>query len=203
MKDKWKILYLGLDPSRYKKEVFHYPIIRIVPCPFDKERIQNHSDWTHVLFTSRIAVTLFFELFKAKPLNVKYLVVGKATMAKVKEYGHFPLLCAVEETSEGVIQLLNDFEGHLCYPHSALSRPVISNYLREKRINHTELILYTTVAQAPEPKPNIEEFDEIVFTSPSTVQAFQKIFGKLPFNKKLTSIGSITEKSVAKFLHLD
>jgi uroporphyrinogen-III synthase len=42
-------------------------------------------------------------------------------------------------------------------------------------------------------------FDEIVFTSPSTVAAFKEIFGALPRGKKLVAIGPITEEALDLF----
>jgi uroporphyrinogen-III synthase len=44
--------------------------------------------------------------------------------------------------------------------------------------------------------PNLAAFDEIVFTSPSTIEAFLAIFGALPRDKILTPVGPVTEAAL-------
>jgi uroporphyrinogen-III synthase len=59
--------------------------------------------------------------------------------------------------------------------------------------------LYETVAQRVEPVPDLRLFDEIVFTSPSTVDAFFEIFGHIPSGKKIVAIGPVTADRLAGF----
>ena len=79
-------------------------------------------------------------------------------------------------------------------PRSSLSRPILVNFFQQRYILYQACDLYDTVAQALEPKPNLDEVEEIVFTSPSTVSAFLEIFGSLPKGKKLIAIGPVTEQ---------
>jgi len=55
-----------------------------------------------------------------------------------------------------------------------------------------ECSFYDTTSVAPNPSLNLQQFDEIVFTSPSTVDAFIQFFKQLPHDKQLTCIGPIT-----------
>lgn len=103
-------------------------------------------------------------------------------------------------TQEGVIELLQCLDlssAYLFWPRSALARPVIADYLTRRGVSFHALDLYDTRPQAPLPLPNLDDFDEIVFTSPSTVKAFLTIFGSLLGGAKtLTPTGPITKEAL-------
>jgi uroporphyrinogen-III synthase len=63
-------------------------------------------------------------------------------------------------------------------------------------VQFTAIDLYDPIFQAPLPIPNLDEFDEIVFTSPSTVRAFLAIYGEIPKDKIIAPIGPITKMSL-------
>lgn len=199
--NRHKVLYLGLDSKNFETKgiVYHFPIIKIVPFDIQKKEI----DATHVLFTSQTTVTLFFTNFKIKqPI---FIAVGKATKASIEERGYKVDIVAKNETQEGIIEELEkrDLSGmKIFYPHSALARPLLIQYFKKKDIKFEELILYDTVVNEIE-IPNPSEFDEIVFTSSSTVEAFVKRFGHIPTNKKLTCQGPITQKTLEKYMTLN
>jgi uroporphyrinogen-III synthase len=209
MKDKWKILYLGLDPTRFSHAgtLVHYPLIRIQPRPWEslRDSFRAHATWTHILFTSQTSVSIFFAVclvMKITPCS-HFIAVGKATQAKLQEQGAFQITCAENECAEGVVDVLKSMDlknAHLFFPHSALSRTTIVDFLKENGISHSEAILYEPQPQEIAPRPKIQEFDEIVFTSPSVVDAYISIFGPLPVGKRLTAIGPITQKRMDHFL---
>ena len=194
MSDKKKILYLGLDPSRYPEEVTHYPIIRTIPRPFDEKVEANFNSSTHLIFTSRSAVRILQKerlCFEGKIV----IAVGKGTAALLERVD----FVAQDECAEGIVELLKQLdlrEAHLFWPHSALSRPVIRNFLEGSVIRNTDCIVYDTLPNKVTPLPSLDEYDEIVFTSPSTVNAFLDLFGPLPKDKILTAIGSVTESKL-------
>ncbi len=171
-----RVMYLGIDSCD-----LHYPIIRTVPR---KVALPPH---THIIFTSKMAVRHFPGSLVGKTI----IAVGKKTGEEARAH-HI----AEEETAEGVCALLDqlDLEGAtILWPHSALSRPVISDYLSERDIAFHDTVLYDTVTNRPFDPPNLDPIDEIVFTSPSTVKAFLELYGELPTNKKLTAQGPITQ----------
>jgi len=190
------ILYLGLDPSRYPRKVFHYPVIRTVPVgALGVEAKVAWSSATHVLFTSRSAVKHWLALSSVEGKEV--LAVGPATAALL---GADTKIAPVA-TQEGVVDLLKtmDLSGtFLFWPRSALARPVVTDYLTNEKVPFYALDLYETKWQRPEPVPDLADFDEIVFTSPTTVDAFLNIFGTLPKDKRLTPIGPVTEKALQR-----
>jgi len=66
-------------------------------------------------------------------------------------------------------------------------------------VRFTAIDLYRTVFQRPDPVPSLEEMEEIVFTSPSTVEAFLQIYGQIPKNIKITAIGPVTQNVLSKY----
>lgn len=199
----YSILYLGLDPSRHhlRGEITHYPVIRIEPLPF---ALPDFKRFTHLIVTSKTAVNLLFE---EAPLFVGQIIaVGEATAHALRLRGMEPTLVAEEESSEGVVDLLSShsFDGaQLLWPHSKRSRPAISDWAIEHGIALEELILYDTHPFQPSPPPDLGQFDEIAFTSPSTVEAFLKIYGQLPQDKVLWTQGEVTKSFLQLVLITD
>jgi len=146
---------------------------------------------SHCLFTSRSAVHYW-----TYPIKGVVIALGNATAAALKERG-IEAKVAPHPTQEGVVELLETLKlSYLFWPRSSLARPVIEEYVKKKGIPFCFVDLYETIPQRPEPLPDLNDFDEIVFTSPSTVDAFLQIFGSIPRDKKLTAIGSVTESSL-------
>lgn len=211
-----KSLYLGLEiPHHLKdKHVLHYPIIKIVPCPVDTKEIQitfrHIPSYTHFIFTSRSAVNLFFQYMQSFDFTLehlrdkKFIAVGQGTANEIKQHGIEEVLVPELETAEGIIRELRCLslqQAHLFWPHSALSRPLLTDFFETHSIRYTECILYETHSYRPSiPTPDLKEIDEIIFTSPSTVNAFVELFGEIPREKQLTSIGPITQSHLKKSL---
>lgn len=198
-----KTLYLGLEvpASSSDRTIVHCPLIQIVPLHTTEvlEVVSRIPQYTHLLFTSKSAVQLLVELYPGDLRHLTIYSIGSVTTQHLLERGISPHRTAVHECSEGVIELLQgeDLEsGHLFWPHSARSRPVIADYLRARGVAFTECHLYDTVAVSPDPLPNLEEFDELVFTSPSTVEAFFRLFSSIPSHLQVKALGPITAKSL-------
>jgi hydroxymethylbilane synthase len=203
------LLYLGLDPPNWlktEKKILHHPIICIQPAPFKDEGIKeiytNIWTFTHLILTSKTSVRIFFKYLKINDLDLRsidhltIIAIGHATMKEIEKFGAQVALCATEETSEGVVEILKKIEDHSAYflwPHSALSRRVIPEYLEQSNRRYQECILYTTVPHPAFPKPDLDFIDEIVFTSPSSIEAFLKFYGNFPPNKVYRCIGDVTQ----------
>jgi uroporphyrinogen-III synthase len=215
------ILYLGTDPERYlqdKKDVrlIHYPVIAIIPRALDHPEVASaYRDlfhYTHLLFTSKNAVRVFFDHLSLlngdlDQLSLKTLIaIGTTTARAMSCHLRSPDLTPEHETQEGLIELLKQsaLDGaYFLLPRSSLSRPILLRFFQERKIRFAACDLYDTVTQKLEPVPDLKTIDEIVFTSPSTVRGFLEIFGDLPKDKRLHAIGPITaqalqEKCLAK-----
>ena len=200
-------LYLGtsLDFFSSDKKVIHYPVIRLIPKSIKEEKVcsclNKLTSFSHVLFTSKNCVEILWDLCHqlsidpSASLQDKCISIGPSTSSILRSKGVEPLLEALESTQEGMIASLEGVELKcVFYPRSSLARSLLSNYLIEKNIPHELLDLYDTVYQEPAHKPSLEEIEEIVFTSPSTVDGFFKIFQKIPEGIKVSFQGPVTER---------
>ena len=203
-----KILYLGLDPSHVPLQgsISHYPVIKIVRKMFDDPRVllakKVFDQCTHVIFTSKSGVQIFFTLFKEMSLKDKRIFsVGKITTKILLEYGVDRVTTAIHECQEGVIDMLMHEDlaaAHFFLPGSVLARPLLRQFLEEKNIPYVFCPLYETKMNKVHPLPNLEAFDAVVFTSPSTVHAFFSSFRLLPFSLKCIAQGDVTKKVIVK-----
>lgn len=185
-----RTLYLGLDPKRFPRPALHYPVIRTVPIYGDsyQRALELWPCYTHVIFTSRTAVRLW--PYRGKPI----IAIGEATAEGLEG-----VVCAKRPTQEGVIELLQQLSlknAHLFLPKSKRARPLLVDFLQKEGICHTALDLYDIEFFRKEPIPDLTSIDEIVFTSPSTVEGFLRIYKKLPRGKKLTAIGPVTQAAL-------
>jgi uroporphyrinogen-III synthase len=205
------ILYLGTDPEHFLEnrkdcKLIHYPVIRIVPRKIGEEIEQAYRelpDYTHILFTSKNAVHVFFEhlfLLKYDKLQLyhkTFIAIGSATAHALKSHLRSPDLTAQHETQEGLIALLKQWRlesAYILLPRSSLSRPLLSAFLEREKVRYRAFNIYDTEVQKLNPIPDLNLVDEIVFTSPSTVRGFMYVFGNLPKDKHLCALGPITEK---------
>lgn len=200
------VLYLGLDPSRFSTDgkIIHYPVIRIEP----RQGVEIHKafskmqEYTHLVFTSQNAVRIFFSyLPDAIQLGDKLLIaIGTATSFCLEQKGYRPLVAEIA-TQEGVVSLLETLaleDASVFLPGSSLSRPILSAYLAKRKVPFVVCPIYDTVFQKLEPVPSLASIQEIVFTSPSTVDGFLRIFPSRLQGKKIRCIGEITASYVQK-----
>ncbi len=211
-----KVLYLGSDPSHFPKEdkeVIHCPLIKITARGSETASIQavfaDFFEYTHILFTSKHAVQIFFYHldklgYTLQALHTKELmVVGTITARALEERGFHVSRIAKEETQEGMIAMIRPLDlddAYLLLPRSSLARPLLAHFLAERGVRHQTCVIYDTTYQMPDPIPELEHVEEIIFTSPSTVDAFFQIFSKIPGGKRLGVRGPITEYALKTHL---
>jgi uroporphyrinogen-III synthase len=188
-----RTLYLGLELPSNAPQLVHYPVIAIQPLT--PKNLETLLKCTHTIFTSKTAARLLSTLCPESLAN-PVIAVGKATAKAAEVCGYTVPWVAQEETAEGVVALLDTIDlsqAHLFWPHSAKARPVIAHYLHNRSIPLTESVLYDITLIRPEPVPSLHDFHEVIFTSPSTVDGFLRIFPSVPPHLKLTCIGPITQ----------
>ncbi len=186
-------VYLGLTTPQEHPLIkyVHCPIIQIVPRT---EALSFSPSFTHIIFTSKSAVQIYCAQKGPKSLTHKTVIcVGEKTAKKLRGYGVEVDAIAQTETAEGVVELLDTFDlsgSKVFWPHSSGSRTVLTDYFSKKGIAFTEEVIYDTIPLEPAGLPS--EFEELIFTSPSTVDAYLNYFGKLPEDVTLTPIGPVT-----------
>ncbi len=199
------ILYTGLEcPKEYHTRtdvhLIHCPLIEVVPRPYAQisDALSHLQKATHVIVTSKTAVyCLKPYLFLAS--KAQFLSVGKATTSTLENLGIHDILTAESECQEGLISLISAQplqSPFFFWGHSALSRPLLKEFINKSAVPHIAFVLYDTRFKEPSLPISLDNIDEIVFSSPSTVEAFCHFFGSLPQNKKLSAKGQVTEQAI-------
>ena len=201
-----KVLYLGTDIEHFssKLEVIHYPVIRIQERGLEQleiyEAFLKLPQFTHILCTSKHTVQILCRYAKeifSDPypfLHRKCLAIGNVTQEHLRRRGIEPLWKSQEERQEGILPFLEkiSLDAYVFYPRSSKARLLLQRYLQQKKIACEVLDLYHTTLQKIEPVPSLEEVEEIMFTSPSTVEGFFQIFSEIPPGKKISFQGKVT-----------
>lgn len=170
--------------------MFHYPVIRTEKCGLVTPALELWSKFTHIIFTSQTTVEYW-----PGPWDKEVIAIGEQTANALKQKGLKPFI-APYPTQEGIMEMVALLKGYFFLPHSKRARPDLIHFLQKKKIPFFALELYDTHFQCLKPIPNLNEFDEIVFTSPSTVEGFLRIYQRLPQEKKLTAIGPLTRRAL-------
>ncbi len=193
-----RCLYTGLDPSRYRRSCVHVPFIATHPLPDLQHHMEYLFQYDSILVTSRMAATLLFQYVQ---IHTTYYAVGHATAAIVKEYG-FSVLTPKWEQAEGICALWEEMPPRsIGYPHAAEIRPVILPWLEAHHIPFYAFPAYWTERLRPDPLPCLEEFDEVIFTSPSTVDAFFACYPHWPEKVRFCSLGAVTQTALERYLN--
>ena len=87
------------------------------------------------------------------------------------------------------------------YPHSSLSPEDIPLALQELGFNVISAVVYNNELPKNPRRVNLNHFKRIVFTSPSTIDNFIKLYGKLPENTEFITRGPITQKHLDEVLN--
>ncbi|CUI17651.1 Uroporphyrinogen-III synthase [Candidatus Protochlamydia naegleriophila] len=209
-----QVLYTGLDPSHYQGtgQITHCPLIQIIPRPLTDPSLQSafsafHS-YTHLIITSKTTIPILQAYLQQMGFSLAdcqaktTIAVGKITAFHLRAQNIEPII-AKDETAEGVVAELQELKlekAFIFWPHSAQARPIIPLFLQEQCIRFLACPLYDTLPLRPPTLPHLDQFEEIVFTSPSTIHAFLDVFGSLPASKLLTPIGPITKKCLHEHL---
>ena len=187
----------------------------------DIQALLNHEDAHNLCFIS-IGDTTTEALHKAGVKDViqvekdnRYGVIEWFKKEKEK-------LVAAKPRYEQVIKKLNELYGKkeqnayyykeadflawydnrlVFYPHSSLSSEAIPLALQELGFSVDSVVAYNNVLPKNPRRVNLNHFKRIVFTSPSTIDNFIKLYGKLPENTEFITRGPITQEHLEEILN--
>ena len=187
----------------------------------DIQALLNHEDAHNLCFIS-IGDTTTEALHKAGVKDViqvekdnRYGVIEWFKKEKEK-------LVAAKPRYEQVIKKLNELYGKkeqnayyykeadflawydnrlVFYPHSSLSSEAIPLALQELGFSVDSVVAYNNVLPKNPRRVNLNHFKRIVFTSPSTIDNFIKLYGKLPENTEFITRGPITQEHLEEVLN--
>ncbi|NOZ64066.1 MAG: uroporphyrinogen-III C-methyltransferase [Caldiserica bacterium] len=208
-----KVLFTGISSERFfeKGIIFHLPLIEIRPLEDYGEmddlinRVESF-DW--IVFSSRFGVLYFFrELFKmgldARALKgIKIAAIGSSTAGKLREYGIAADLIPERESAKGLIMEFKKrgIKGaSILLPRSDIADKGLTEGLRNLSARVYPCVAYHNVMPDNLPDLDFEFFDEIIFTSPSTVRNFIKRYGKPAKKIKIRTIGPVTRREAEKW----
>jgi len=201
-------LITGTQKEHYEQigNIIHQPLINIEAIwpnkPLENEinRIDNY-DW--LFFTSRYTVNFFFEALEKLGKDARHLVglriasVGRITSQELKLHGIIPEIQAAEESSVG---LLKDFEtnnipvGRVFIPRSDIGLPVLPEGLRKIGWEVTTVSVYHNTYPENLQPLDLSNIPNIVFSSPSCVTNFLRLYKHFPEGKNYIFRGKETEK---------
>lgn len=207
-----RILFTGLSDERFftKDIFFHLPLIKIEAMPdyrdFDNY-LKNISKFDWIVFTSRFGAKYFFQRVRAINLDsrilsgIKIAAIGNATKSKLLEYGVLADLVPGKESAKGLIEefkKLNIKNEKIFLPRSDIADKGLNKKLTALGASVSSSYAYRNIMPTDLPDLDLSRFDEIMFTSPSTVRNFKKRYKRVPKGVKISWIGNVTLKEVRR-----
>lgn len=201
-------LVTGTQKEHYDKigTVIHQPLINIEaisPNPDLETELNRLATYDWLFFTSRYTVKFFFEALENSGKDARYLAnlkiasVGRITSQELKLHGIIPDIQAEEESSVG---LLKNFEtnnfavGKVFIPRSDIGLPVLPDGLTKLGwVVNTVAVYHNTYPENLKPL-DLTNIPNIVFSSPSCVTNFLRLYGHFPTGKNYIFRGKETEK---------
>ncbi len=212
LKKNRRVLFTGLSNKRYftKGTYFHLPLVKIEPMK-SYEEFDNYLnkikefDW--IVFASRYGVEYFFKRLKLIGLdsrvlnNIQIAAIGNSTMKCLLDFGVLADLVPKKESSAGLIEAFKklNLEGKKIFlPRSDISDKSLSKEFARLGARVTTGFAYRNVMPKDLPELDLNFFNEIIFTSPSTVRNFKKRYKNVPENVKIKCIGNVTLKEAKR-----
>ncbi|WP_080904355.1 uroporphyrinogen-III C-methyltransferase [Parabacteroides sp. Marseille-P3160] len=208
------VLVTSTSKGEYESQpnVVHTPLIQIEkihpnePLRAVLDRLDS-IDW--IIFTSRYGVSCFMEELKEYAVDirslshVKFASVGPVTTQALASYYLYP---AVESTSESAEGLLSYFEQEkltaqrILLPRSKIGLKQLSGKLTQMGNQVYDIPVYTNTVNRKAEIKDLSSFQKIVFSSPSGIDAFTRLYGKLPEGIQFIVKGKTTEQSLIKHI---
>ena len=189
--------------------------------------LDNYSDISYLLFTSQYAVKGFMRVVEDTDYqqytnkDLKVISIGKTTTEALHKAGFKDVIQVDKDNRYGVIEWFKKerpkfLEQHpiiiehgeefeeipaVLYPCSSLSPDDIPEALFALRYNVTKWTVYNNELPKNPRRVNLNHFKRIVFTSPSTIDNFIKLYGKLPENTEFITRGPITQAHLEEVLN--
>lgn len=176
----------------------HTPLIEIQSLS-DYSYIKSHllQPFEYLLFTSRYTVQYTFKIVRELKIDISsatIVSIGKTTTEALLQEGVSDLQQVAQDDSYGVIDwFAKQPKGIVVYPRSAIAFPIIFDGLQTLGFTVHAVPVYTTICPSNPRKVNLDTIQKIVFTSPSTIDNFIKVYGELPKDKEFITRGSITK----------
>lgn len=167
----------------------------------------------YVVFTSQHSISSTIECIPElleEQENYIFISIGDTTTEALHNAGIKDVIQVEEDNRFGIIKWFekekekydeaNARYEDIIYPHSSLSPEDIPLALQELGFSVKSFVAYKNVMPEHPRLVNLNHFKRIVFTSPSTIDNFIKLYGKLPENTEFITRGPITQKHLEEVL---
>lgn len=167
----------------------------------------------YVVFTSQHSISSTIECIPElleEQENYIFISIGDTTtealhnagikdVIQVEEDNRFGIIKRFEKEKEKYDEANARYED-IIYPHSSLSPEDIPLALQELGFSVKSFVAYKNVMPEHPRLVNLNHFKRIVFTSPSTIDNFIELYGKLPEDSEFITRGPITQKHLEEVL---
>jgi len=205
-----KPIYLvtGTQKEHYDQigTVIHQPLIKIEaisPNPELELEINRLNTYDWLFFTSRYTVNFFFEALEKAGKDARHLgglkiaSVGRITSQELKLHGIIPEIQATEESSVGLLKQI-EAAGYpvakVFIPRSDIGLPVLPEGLKKLGWEVSTVSVYHNTYPENLKPLDLTTIPNIVFSSPSCVTNFLRLYGSFPEGKNYIFRGKETEK---------
>ncbi|MDR3268489.1 MAG: uroporphyrinogen-III C-methyltransferase [Tannerella sp.] len=212
---KQPVLVTGTSSGEHAHytNVTHTPLIEIRKIKTNK-RLQDVLKEIHtfhwIIFTSRYGVRYFFETFNDMHADIRTLAhirfasVGETTTSELRKYGIRPDLRSETESAEGLVRHFTAMgykEQRILLPRSDKGLKYLSEELEKLGNEVADVPVYTNTVNREAGKTDISRFRKIIFSSPSGVDAFIRLYGAIPSGIQLIVKGETTGKKLKSELY--
>ena len=191
-----KTLFTGLTPP--DADCIHTPLIEIAPVDDDtalRGVISRLADYDYLLFTSRYAVAAAIQYIAALPQSIEVISIGPTTTAALQSAGFSGITQVERDNSYGVIDWFSrQLKGKVLIPRSNIALNIIPDGLQRLGFEVDTITAYQNCMPKHPQKVDLHSIDRIVFTSPSTIDNFIRLYGSLPEGKEFVTRGPVTEQ---------
>ena len=192
--------------------LLEFPLIEIKAATLSSEEKKQFSrleQFQWMILTSPNGVRYFFEILKEVtgnqnlPQNLQIAVIGEKTQKTLAEFGYSAAFINPGSTAEDFAEpfarqiITAKTKPKIVLPLGNLARTVIEDHL-EKLADYTRINIYQTempenVDKTIAEQIENEKYDMLIFTSPSGIQNFLKLFpNQKNKNIRMACIGEIT-----------
>lgn len=207
-----RVLFTGISSQRFftNELVFHLPLIKIIPLrDYRRMDVQlkdiGKYDW--IIFTSRYGAQYFFQRLQRIGLDSRQLkgakvaAIGQSTKNQLLDFGIAADLVPIDESSSGLIKAFKKYDlggKRIFLTRSDLSDKGLAQALETQGGEVLACVCYRNIPAQNLPDLDLQFFNEIMFTSPSTVKSFKARYKKIPAGVKVRCIGKVTRKQAVK-----
>ena len=204
---------VALEAKAHKSRVYdtsstsETPLIKIEHLPFISNSNMDILEFDYIVFTSRHGVKHFFEEYNNCQLSIvnsqlpKIISVGSFTTAALRERGIEPFFESPTQSARGIIDFFRDKPrgSRILLARSDKGLKALTDGLRQHEV--TDLPVYSNRPDKDAVKQDLTQYDKILFSSPSGVEAFRDLYGitkdkELQFDGLIIAKGETTYEAI-------